>query len=36
MIALKMLLMVAGALMIAAALGIPLYGWWKRMDYAQR
>jgi regulator of protease activity HflC (stomatin/prohibitin superfamily) len=36
MIALKMLLMVAGALMIAAALGIPLYGWWKRIDYAQR
>lgn len=36
MLALKMVLIVAGALMIAAALGIPLYGLWKRMEYAQR
>lgn len=33
MLALRMLLMIAGALMIAAALAIPLYGWWKRMEY---
>ena len=36
MLALKLLLTVAGALMIAAALGIPLYGLWKRIDYARR
>lgn len=36
MLALKLLLTVAGALMIAAALGIPLYGFWKRIEYARR
>ena len=36
MLALRMLLMIAGALMIAAALAIPLYGWWKRMEYTSR
>lgn len=36
MLALKLLLEVAGALMIAAALGIPLYGLWKRIEYARR
>ena len=36
MLALKLLLTVAGALMIAAALGIPLYGLWKRIEYARR
>jgi regulator of protease activity HflC (stomatin/prohibitin superfamily) len=36
MLALKLLLEVAGALMIAAALGIPLYGMWKRIEYARR
>jgi regulator of protease activity HflC (stomatin/prohibitin superfamily) len=36
MLALKMLLNLAGALMIAAALAIPLYGWWKRIEYARR
>lgn len=35
MLALKLLLTVAGALMIAAALGIPLYGFWKRMENAR-
>jgi regulator of protease activity HflC (stomatin/prohibitin superfamily) len=35
MLALKFLLTVAGVLMIAAALGIPLYGLWKRMEYAR-
>lgn len=36
MLALKLLLTIAGALMIAAALGIPLYGLWKRIEYARR
>jgi regulator of protease activity HflC (stomatin/prohibitin superfamily) len=36
MLALKLLLTVAGALMIAAALGIPLYALWKRIEYARR
>ena len=36
MLALKLLLTVAGALMIAAALGIPLYCLWKRIEYARR
>ena len=36
MLALKLLLTVAGMLMIAAALGIPLYGFWKRMENARR
>ena len=36
MIALKMLLMVAGVLMLAAALTIPLYGLWLRIQYARR
>ena len=36
MIALKMLLMVAGVLMLAAAVAIPLYGLWLRIQYARR
>lgn len=36
MLALKLLLTLAGALMIAAALGIPLYGLWKRFQYVHR
>lgn len=36
MLALRMLLIVAGALMIAAALAIPLYSLWKRIDYQRR
>ena len=36
MLALKMLLMVAGVLMLAAALGIPLYGIWIRIRTARR
>ena len=36
MLALKLLLTVAGALMMAAALGIPLYGFWKRIENARR
>ncbi|HEV2135802.1 MAG TPA: SPFH domain-containing protein [Terracidiphilus sp.] len=36
MLALKLLLTVAGALMFAAALGIPLYGLGKRIEYARR
>jgi regulator of protease activity HflC (stomatin/prohibitin superfamily) len=36
MLTLKLLLTVAGALMMAAALGIPLYGLWKRIEYARR
>ena len=34
MLALKMLLTVAGVLLLAAALGIPLYGLWLRIQYA--
>jgi regulator of protease activity HflC (stomatin/prohibitin superfamily) len=36
MIALKMLLTVAGVLMMAAAVSIPLYGLWLRIQYARR
>lgn len=36
MLALKLFFTVAGALMFAAALGIPLYGLWKRIEYARR
>ena len=36
MIALKMLLMVAGVLMMAAAVAIPLYGLWMRIRYAMK
>jgi regulator of protease activity HflC (stomatin/prohibitin superfamily) len=36
MIALKMLLTVAGVLLMAAALTIPLYGLWLRIRYAQK
>jgi regulator of protease activity HflC (stomatin/prohibitin superfamily) len=36
MLALKMLLTVAGVLMLAAALGIPLYGIWIRIRTARR
>jgi regulator of protease activity HflC (stomatin/prohibitin superfamily) len=36
MIALKMLLTIAGALFIAAALAIPLYGYWVRFTIARR
>jgi regulator of protease activity HflC (stomatin/prohibitin superfamily) len=36
MIALKMLLMVAGVLLMTAAVTIPLYGLWLRMRYAQK
>ena len=36
MLALKMLLTVAGVLMLAAALTIPLYGLWLRIQYARR
>jgi regulator of protease activity HflC (stomatin/prohibitin superfamily) len=36
MIALKMLLMVAGVLMMAAAVTIPLYGFWMRIRYAMK
>ncbi len=36
MIALKMLLTVAGVLLLAAALGIPLYGLWIRIRTARR
>ena len=36
MIALKMLLMVAGVLMLAAAVAIPLYGLWLRIQFARR
>ncbi len=36
MIALKLLLTVAGVLMLAAALGIPLYGVWLRIRVARR
>jgi regulator of protease activity HflC (stomatin/prohibitin superfamily) len=36
MIALKMLLMIAGLMMIAAALTMPLYGLWLRVRYAQK
>jgi high-affinity Fe2+/Pb2+ permease len=35
MIALKLLLTVAGVLLLAAALGIPLYGLWLRIRGAQ-
>ena len=36
MLALKMLLTVAGVLMLAAACAIPLYGLWLRMRRARR
>ncbi len=36
MLALKMLLTIAGVLMLAAALGIPMYGMWKRYRAARR
>ena len=36
MIALKMLFMVAGVLMLAAAVAIPLYGLWLRIQFARR
>jgi regulator of protease activity HflC (stomatin/prohibitin superfamily) len=36
MIALKMLLTIAGVLLMAAALTIPLYGLWLRVRYAQK
>ena len=36
MIVLKMLLMVAGALLLAAAFAIPLYGLWIRIQHARR
>ena len=36
MIALKLLLTVAGVLLLAAALAIPLYGLWLRIRTAQR
>ncbi|MFZ0746679.1 MAG: SPFH domain-containing protein [Terracidiphilus sp.] len=36
MLALKLLLTVAGVLMLAAALTIPLYGLWLRIQYARR
>jgi regulator of protease activity HflC (stomatin/prohibitin superfamily) len=36
MIALKMLLTIAGVLMMASALAIPLYGLWLRMEYKRR
>ena len=36
MIALKVLLTVAGVLLMAAALTIPLYGLWLRIRYAQK
>jgi regulator of protease activity HflC (stomatin/prohibitin superfamily) len=36
MLALKMLLMMAGALMLAAAVGIPIYGMWVRYRAARR
>ena len=36
MIALKMLLMIAGVLMMAAAVAIPLYGLWMRIQYAMK
>jgi hypothetical protein len=36
MLALKMLLTVAGILLLAAALGIPLYGLYRRIRYARR
>lgn len=36
MIALKLLLTIAGALMLAAAAGIPLFGLWLRMKWMRR
>ena len=36
MLALKVLLTVAGVLMMASAAGIPIYGLWKRMEYTRR
>jgi hypothetical protein len=36
MLALKLLLTVAGVLLLAAALGIPLYGLWLRIRIARR
>jgi regulator of protease activity HflC (stomatin/prohibitin superfamily) len=36
MIALKLLLTVAGVLLLAAALAIPLYGLWLRIEYVRR
>jgi hypothetical protein len=36
MIALKLLLTVAGVVLMAAALTIPLYGLWLRIRYAQK
>lgn len=36
MLALKMMLMLAGVLLLAAAGGIPLYGLWRRMEYTRR
>ena len=36
MLALKALLIVAGVLFLAAAVGIPLYGLWIRLRFARR
>ncbi len=36
MIALKLLLTVAGVLLMAFAVGIPMYGLWMRIEYARR
>ena len=36
MLALKMMLMIAGVLLLIAAVGIPLYGLWRRMEYRRR
>ena len=36
MIALKMLLTIAGVLLLAAAVAIPLYGVWMRIRYAMK
>ena len=36
MLALRMMLMIAGVMMLAAAIGIPLYDLWRRMEYRGR
>jgi regulator of protease activity HflC (stomatin/prohibitin superfamily) len=36
MLALKLLLTIAGVLLLAAAAGIPLYGLWRRIQFAQK
>ncbi len=36
MIALKMLLTIAGVLMMAVAVAIPLYGLWKQIRHAMK